>query len=105
MMELQVGRRANMEILPNDAHRKDQASAVASAVLSAVASLTILIGGWLYPAYLLKFDPDIQSGPDFRAGIMLPISMVLGLIYAVRAGMYSYRIYHNSPRAVAAEPR
>jgi hypothetical protein len=51
-------------------------------VVWAVASLTFLIGGWLVPAYLLKYDSDIRSDPDFRAGAILPIAMVLGIVFA-----------------------
>lgn len=51
-------------------------------VVWAITSLAFLIGGWLVPAYLLKHDADISSDPDFRAGAVLPIAMVLGLIFA-----------------------
>jgi len=53
-----------------------------SGVVWAIASPIFLIGGWLIPAYLLKYDRDISSDPDFRAGAVLPIAMVLGLMFA-----------------------
>ncbi len=57
-------------------------SALFGGVIWTIASLTFLIGGWIIPAYLLKYDPDIRSDPDFRAGAVLPIAMVLGLMFA-----------------------
>jgi len=77
--------------------RKAHRSAVIDAILNILFSLTILGGGWLYPGYLLRNDPDIRSDPDFRAGIVLPISCMLGLIYAsraVRSGVRAARTLH-----------
>lgn len=77
------------------AHRR----ALADATLSAFAAMTILIGGCLYPAYLLKYDPDIRNNPDSMAGPIIPIALVPGLILAALAAKRFYRARLDSSGA------
>jgi len=71
------------------AHRR----ALADASLSAIAAITILIGGCLYPAYLLRYDPDIRNNADSMAGPIIPIALVPGLIFAALAVKRFYRAH------------
>ncbi len=73
-------------------------NALLGGVVWAVASLIFLIGGWLVPGYLLENDPVIRSDPDFRAGAVLPIAMLLGLIFGGLAAKNFATWYRASDR-------
>jgi hypothetical protein len=62
--------------------QREYKRAISDGILSACASLIVWLGGWAYPAYLLKYDPDIRGDPDFRAGAVVPISILVGLVFA-----------------------
>jgi hypothetical protein len=64
--------------------------AIQSFAFRLCVSVFIIGGGWLYPAWRLRYDPDIRSDPDFRAGALLPLALCIGIAYA---GMACWRFY------------
>lgn len=69
-----------------ESRRVDKSERI-SCIVSASAALVVLLGGWLYPLYYLNHDRDLQLAPDpdFRAGAVFPIAILLSLMFAGRA--------------------
>ena len=76
-------------------------SARRQAFARSLCSIVVLIGGGVYPLYLMKFDPAISTDPDFRAGAIPVFALVIALIFGVLAAD-SFRRARLSPRAGAS---
>jgi len=78
-------------------------AAVVDVVVNAIVSIGIFVSGWLAPVYYLNHDADLQRAPDpdFRAGAVFPIAILLGVVSKVRA-CRSYGRLRGLRRAAAA---
>lgn len=81
------------QITPREG-RKACGSARNDAILSSLVSLTILLGGCLYPAMLLVLAPE-RKDQEFRTAAIFPIplALVFGVILATRAVKQFRRAY------------